>query len=396
MPASVSHRGRAAARRNKTLLVSALAALLAVGVAPAAAGASRERPALEEHRPAADFPPEDRGYHNYAEMSAEVAAVAAARPSIVRRLSIGRSYEGRELWAAKVSDYVALDENEPEVLFDGLHHGREHLTVEMTLHILHLLTDNYGRDDRITTLVNTREIWIVFAVNPDGGEYDLTRAGYRSWRKNRQPNVGSSDVGTDLNRNYGYRWGCCGGATDSPWTETYRGSRPFSAVETLRMRDFIDSRVVGGRQQIRAGITFHAPGERILWPYAYTDAVAAGMPADDHETFVAIGRAMARTNGYVALQSSTLYPADGDAADWAYGRHRIFMFTFEMSPASGDGFYPPDEGIRAATERNSEAVLYLLHHAGCPYHAIGKAQSYCSAVGPQRGSVPTRTWTPRS
>ena len=32
------------------------------------------------------------------------------------------------------------------------------------------------------------------------------------WRKNRQPNAGSSAVGTDLNRNWGYRWGCCGGS----------------------------------------------------------------------------------------------------------------------------------------------------------------------------------------
>ena len=107
---------------------------------------------------AADFPSYDSRYHNYAEMSADVAAVAAARPSIVRRFSIARSYQGRELWAAKVSDNVGVDESEPEVLFNALHHAREHLTAEMTLYILHLLADNYGRDSRITNLVNTREI----------------------------------------------------------------------------------------------------------------------------------------------------------------------------------------------------------------------------------------------
>jgi carboxypeptidase T len=46
------------------------------------------------------FPPADSGYHDYAEMSAEVAAVAAAYPNLVRRFSVGRSYQGRELWAA--------------------------------------------------------------------------------------------------------------------------------------------------------------------------------------------------------------------------------------------------------------------------------------------------------
>jgi carboxypeptidase T len=77
--------------------------------------------------------------HHYAEMSAEILAVANANPSIVSRFSIGTSYEGRQIWAVKVSDNVATDENEPEVLLVGLHHAREHLTVEMTLYLLNEL-----------------------------------------------------------------------------------------------------------------------------------------------------------------------------------------------------------------------------------------------------------------
>src|SRR5439155_340336 len=82
---------------------------------------------------------------------------------------------------------VGVDENEPEVLFDGLHHAREHMAVEMTLAIMHWLVDGYGTDPTITSLVNGREIWIVFNVNPDGGEYDISGGRYHFWRKNRQP-----------------------------------------------------------------------------------------------------------------------------------------------------------------------------------------------------------------
>ena len=96
-------------------------------------------------------------------MVAEVPAVAAAHPDIVRRFSIGTCYQGRQLWAAKVSDNVGTDEREPEVLFDGLHHSDEHMGLEMTLHILHWLVDGYGTTPGSPTLVNTREIWIVFA-----------------------------------------------------------------------------------------------------------------------------------------------------------------------------------------------------------------------------------------
>ena len=134
---------------------------------------------------------------------------------------------------------MATDEAEPEVLFDALHHAREHFTVEQALYLFHLLADNYGKDARITNLVNTREVFIIFMVNPDGGEYDLTGSPYRAWRKNRQPNCSGCQAGTDLNRNYDYRWGCCHGSSASPRSITYRGPRSFSAPETRAMRDFV-------------------------------------------------------------------------------------------------------------------------------------------------------------
>src|SRR4029450_12491777 len=182
--------------------VSAVAAVLASVLLAASAG-----PAA-----AADFPPRDSLYHNFAEMVADIKKVEAAKPMIVDVFSIGRSYQNRNIWAAKISDNVATDENEPEVLFDALHHAREHLTVEQALAVLRWLSDGYTTDSTVKRLVDTREIFIVFMVNPDGGEYDLPGSPYRGWRKNRQPNAGSSFVGTDLNRNYEYHFGWCGGA----------------------------------------------------------------------------------------------------------------------------------------------------------------------------------------
>jgi carboxypeptidase T len=326
------------------------------------------------------FPPADSGYHDYAEMSAEVAAVASAYPKLVRRFSIGRSYQGRELWAAKVSDNAGADEAEPEALFTCGQHAREHLTIEMCLYLLDELTSAYGSDSAVTTTVNTREVYLVFNVNPDGSEYDIATGSYRSWRKNRQPNQGSSAVGTDLNRNWSYRWGCCGGSSGSPSSSTYRGPSAFSAPETRAIRDFVASRVVGGVQQLRTAIDFHTYSELVLWPYGYTYSnTATGMNADQYNTFSTMGRAMAATNGYTPQQASDLYIADGTLPDWAWGVHRIFAFTFEMYPrSSSPGFYPPDEAITRETTRNRAAVLYLLGLADCPYRAIGQQARYCA------------------
>ena len=168
---------------RSTAFAGILASLiLAATAGPAAAG---------------DFPPRDGAYHNFTEMVADIKAVEAAHPGHRRRLQDRQELPGPDdLGGEDQRQRRDRRGSEPEILFDALHHAREHMTVEQALYLLHLLADNYGSDTQITNLVNNREIWIVFAVNPDGFEYDLTCSGahapYCAWRKNRQPNSGPS------------------------------------------------------------------------------------------------------------------------------------------------------------------------------------------------------------
>ncbi|QPL93355.1 zinc carboxypeptidase [Streptomyces clavuligerus] len=329
---------------------------------------------------AMDFPPADSRYHNYAEMTSVINQRIAQYPNIMSKRVIGRSHEGREIIAVKISDNVAADENEPEVLFTHHQHAREHLTVEMALYLIRELGEDYGTDARVTNAVDSREIWIIPDINPDGGEYDIATGSYRSWRKNRQPNTGSSFVGTDLNRNWNYRWGCCGGSSGSFSSETYRGRAAESAPEVKVVADFVRSRVVGGQQQIKTGIDFHTYSELVLWPFGWTTAdTAPGMTQDDRNAFAAVGQKMAASNGYTPEQSSDLYITDGSIDDWLWGNQRIFGYTFEMYPSGfgGGGFYPPDEVIERETSRNRDAVLQLLENSDCMYRSIGKEAQYC-------------------
>ena len=106
------------------------------------------------------------------------------------------------------------------------------------------------------------------------------------------------------------------------------------------------------------------------------------MTADDQAALRALGRRMADKNGYEPKQSSSLYITDGDEIDYAYGRHRIFMYTFELYPShslvsSTARFYPADEKIGPQTERNKDAILYLMEQAGCLYAIIGKTTTHC-------------------
>ncbi|HEY6608971.1 MAG TPA: M14 family metallopeptidase [Candidatus Limnocylindria bacterium] len=310
--------------------------------------------------PASAYPPEDARYLDYAELAETIHAIAAGRPEIARVFSIGRSFEGRELWAATVSDHVTRDEGEPEVLFDGGIHGREHLSTEMAVALFRNLVDGYGSDARITRIVDAREVTIIFNLNPDGSEHDHTGTGYRSWRKNRQPTPGSSEIGTDINRNFGYHWGT-NPLNASPAANTYRGPAAWSTPEANAFRRYVDGRVVGGRQQIRVHVTFHQFGRIVLYPFGWTtEAVPADMDPGDHAALVSMASEMARRSGYGVAQSSSGEIHVGSQVDWMYATHRILSFTVEM----GDSFTMPDEAIATETARNLDTALYAIEQAG--------------------------------
>jgi carboxypeptidase T len=352
------------------VIVYRRAAALAVAVLAATA--------LVGPRPASAYPPGDAAYLDHTEMVAAIRAVEVAHPQIVDLFTLGTSHQGRVLWAAKVSDNVGSDESEPEVVFDAGIHAREHMTTEMAVVLLRNLASGYGPNAAITDWVNEREIFIMFNLNPDGSEYDHSSGFYRGWRKNRQPTPNSLEIGTDINRNFGYQWGTSA-ANASPAVETYRGPSAWSTPEARAFRDFVDSRVVGGEQQITVHVTYHQFGRVVLYPYGYTpEDVPPDMTADDHATLEAMAAEMARMSAYSPAQSADWAGINvGNQMDWMYAAHGIMTFTFEM----GDAFYMPASAIGSETARNLEATYYAIDLAGCPYAAVGLEAVYCDPSG---------------
>jgi murein tripeptide amidase MpaA len=348
-----------------------LITVLAVGLALPQAVAATTEPAGFEY------------FHTYAENEQVIDAAVAAHPGIAMKFSIGESYEGRQIWGVKISDNVSQDENEPEVFIHGLTHARERTSNEEALAIIEMLTDEYDSSARIKAIVDSREIWIVPMLNPDGAEYDMSGGRWHTWRKNRQPIPGSSEVGIDLNRNWGYKWGLGRGkgsdGSANPQSQYYRGWAAEVAPEVQAYEAFEDSRVINGLQQIRASIGFHTAARQVLWPYSYTRRnVPKGMTRADHAAFVALGQRVAALNGYKPQQGSDLYPVFGDQDDWAYSRYRIFAYTIEMAKGSSNRYYPSLTELNADIAANRDAVLTLLEFADCPYRAAG-LDSVCAA-----------------
>src|SRR5262245_16222656 len=126
-------------------------------------------------------------YHTYAETVAELESLQAAHPDLTRLESIGSSLEGRPILALKLSDEPEIeDPTEPDVLVVGNHHAREFMSVEVPLYLLRNLLDGYARNPRLRALLDSRELWVVPLLNPDGHVYQSETQLRPGWRKNRR------------------------------------------------------------------------------------------------------------------------------------------------------------------------------------------------------------------
>lgn len=314
---------------------------------------------------AMDFPEQDAAFHNYSEMLGKLQSLHNSNREITSLTSIGKTIEGRDIWAFRISGQLANAQNLPASIFMGGHHAREHLSIELPIYYIEYLLQEYNSGNtRIRGLVDNRDIHIIPMVNPDGAEFDISTGRYKSWRKNRSANSNGS-FGVDLNRNYGFGWGG-GGASTNPNSETYRGTAAFSENESLAIKNYVETHT-----NITILLSFHTFSELILYPWGHVyESIGNARDKMVHEE---MAKTMARWNGYTPQQSSKLYIASGDTTDWSYGEHRIISFTFELDPKDmwrGGGFYPGAGIIPSVQRKNLEPVLYLIEHSATPYRVI--------------------------
>jgi hypothetical protein len=297
------------------------------------------------------------GYLTFAEVVVELDEMRALYPNLITaRQSLGLSIESRDVWMVKISDNPDVDETEQEILYTGLHHAREPQSMTTLIYFMWYVLENYGVDPTVTNLVDSRELFFVPVVNPDGYVYNQTTnpSGGGMWRKNRRNN-GNGTFGVDLNRNYGYRWGYDNsGSSPTTSSETYRGTAPFSEPETQVLRDFALSR------QFRMVHNYHSYGNLLIFPWGFI----ANFFTPDHSMFVAWGQDMTQFNNYVdgTANQTVGYLVNGEANDWFYGeqvqKNKVFGFTPEVGTSS-DGFWPTQARIIPLADENVYPNLVL-------------------------------------
>jgi hypothetical protein len=185
-------------------------------------------------------------YARYAEIQSYINQVVAENPEFSSYVA-GKTYENRDLKVLVLKSATS----QRKVWIDCGIHAREWISPSTCIWIIDSLIAEKSDAD---SLLKYFEIHVLPSVNPDGYEYSHTS--YRLWRKNRAPNTGSSCVGSDLNRNFGYFWRT-GGSSSDPCSDTYAGRQADSELETKA----IESALRKYKDDWDAYLTLHSYGQ---------------------------------------------------------------------------------------------------------------------------------------
>jgi Zinc carboxypeptidase/Immune inhibitor A peptidase M6 len=265
-----------------------------------------------------------------------------AYSSFVKLYDIGNTIQGRDILAIRMTQgaqSLSLGAR-PAVLYQGTTHAREWISTEVAMRLLEwFLAERVGGNAEVTNLLQTRELWFVPVLNPDGYEYTFTTE--RLWRKNLRDNNGDGQItngdGVDLNRNYPEHWNYDDEGSNSQFSsETYRGTAPASEPEAQA-----DINLVRNMGDFRLAVSYHSFGNLLLYPQGWQTLT----PSADDPIYLALTGIDTNpaVQGFDPGVGADLYTTNGEFTDWAHGEENVLAWTPELSEGcAGCGFEFPD------------------------------------------------------
>jgi len=271
-------------------------------------------------------------FQNYATIAAWLLEKEHSSGGKANRIVAGTTHHGQNIFALELGKDAS---QKPTMIIQCGIHSREWIAVSTCCWFIDkLLSDDLA-------LLDQMQFVIIPSLNVDG--YIYTHTTNRLWRKNRQPNSGTTCVGTDLNRNYAYAWSAPGGSGD-PCSETYYGSAPFSGPESATSRNVVFRHIDEG--SLVSFFDIHAYGALFMSPWGYT---CTNRPPDypEMDRVMASGTgAIWNVNGNTYVYGptcNTIYQTSGGSRDFTYGDGGV-VYSFGVE-AYGSNFTPPPSWI---------------------------------------------------
>lgn len=110
-------------------------------------------------------------YHDYAQITQFGKDLVKAYPNLVKMESIGKSFEGRDIWVLTLTDFKTGEEkNKPGFYIDGGIHANELQGVEVSMYTAWYLAENFHSVKFIATLLKEKVFYIALTISPDSRE----------------------------------------------------------------------------------------------------------------------------------------------------------------------------------------------------------------------------------
>ena len=329
-------------------------------------------------------------YRTVEETYATAEAIVAAHPELASWSDIGDSWEkiqdpgnGWDINVLKLTR-SAVPGPKPSFFAHFAIHAREYTTAELGTRFAELLVDGYATDPDITWLLDHHEVHLVLQANPDGRK--RAESGL-FWRKNVNNDYCSNtnDRGADLNRNFAFEWGCCGGASNSQCSPTFRGPAAASEPEIQALQDYASQIFPDQRgpdltepapdDATGVAVDVHSYGQLVLYPWGLTST-----PSPNDAAFATLARKLAFFNDYFPLPINDLTTADGDSLDHYYGELGVAGLGYELGTQFFEdcSFFESD-----IVPANLDSLLYAAKVARTPYLTPAGPEAIEAVASPQ-------------
>uniref|UniRef100_A0A1I7S1U6 Peptidase_M14 domain-containing protein n=2 Tax=Bursaphelenchus xylophilus TaxID=6326 RepID=A0A1I7S1U6_BURXY len=306
-------------------------------------------------------------YHTLEEMEKYLKEVAELFPERIQLFEASKTYQGRKIYALKISNCIKCPSTKPSALVNAGFHAREWMSHASAIYIINEFVHN-SKDPKIKWLLDRFDWYFVPNANPDGYVYTMNED--RLWRKTMSKHKGG--VGVDMNRNYGYHWGEEKEAKD-PAEEVFAGTGPLSEVETKGLAKFVDENV----KNLTIFFDIHAFMQSFLLPWGYTKE------KPKHFGYLMDGctrilEAIKKFNGNkynCGTPVELLYPVSGSAMDYYHSKGVPLSYSVEVRPFSKDNEMSDKEFLASMSAPASmivptgQEMLVSLYELGQYYYS---------------------------
>ncbi len=143
--------------------------------------------------PAPGSAAESGKYHSYQELTAALKAAVAAHPELARVVSIGKTREGRDIWAVEIANAKGTPVGQRSGLLVAANFEGDHVIgSELALFLVEFLVNGYAGDQAVKQRLDEQVVYVLPRVNPDGAE-----SMFAAVRTGRRTNLSPVDADND-------------------------------------------------------------------------------------------------------------------------------------------------------------------------------------------------------